>query len=106
MGFHKCRKEGCGFRLPDNYPFPYCPWHTSKAGVKAAVAVVGLAAGAVGWLLSKLNRQSNAKTEEQREREQREMERARWRVESKRRRDGKTKLAEGLSDSEDDLKTG
>lgn len=100
MGFHKCLKHGCGFRLPDSYPLPYCPWHVSKAAVQLGVAAIAAVAGAGGCLLSKWSQRATKKSKDAREKSQHEEQRRNWQANADRLRKPKVETKPPNSEKE------
>jgi hypothetical protein len=48
---HKCASAGCGFHLPDHYPFPYCPWHAAPGkGIFKVMGAAGIFVAGVGGM--------------------------------------------------------
>ncbi len=66
MAHHNCSESGCGFYLPENYPFSKCPWHlapTSDRRIRLAVASGALLFLSAGYGLSKLTSMRRARFE-------------------------------------------
>ncbi len=80
MAHHNCSEEGCGFYLPETYPFRKCPWHlapTDDKRIRIAVCGSALVFLSAGYGLSKLDSIRRARREQE-ERDKAQEEWRRW----------------------------